>query len=96
MADTPDQAAGRAERKPVLLRLDPAVHAALVRWASDDLTERAQDRRIRAQQRHLRPRILQHARSHRMTLRRVGVEPLGATLCRCRQLPPQVCRIHQA
>lgn len=28
---------GRAERKPVLLRLDPAVHAALVRWAADDL-----------------------------------------------------------
>ncbi len=28
---------GRAERKPVLLRLDPAVHAALARWAADDL-----------------------------------------------------------
>ncbi len=27
----------RAERKPVLLRLDPAVHEALARWASDDL-----------------------------------------------------------
>jgi hypothetical protein len=26
-----------AERKPVLLRLDPAVHAALARWAADDL-----------------------------------------------------------
>jgi hypothetical protein len=25
------------ERKPVLLRLDPAVHAALARWAADDL-----------------------------------------------------------
>jgi hypothetical protein len=25
------------ERKPVLLRLDPAVHAALTRWAADDL-----------------------------------------------------------
>ena len=37
MADTPDQTAGRAERKPVLLRLDPAVHAALARWAADDL-----------------------------------------------------------
>jgi len=37
MADTPDQASGRVERKPVLLRLDPAVHAALARWAADDL-----------------------------------------------------------
>jgi len=37
MADTPDQAPGRVERKPVLLRLDPAVHAALARWAADDL-----------------------------------------------------------
>lgn len=26
-----------AERKKVLVRLDPAVHAALVRWANDDL-----------------------------------------------------------
>lgn len=30
------QAGGR-ERKPVLLRLDPAVHEALARWAADDL-----------------------------------------------------------
>lgn len=30
------QAGGR-ERKPVLLRLDPAVHAALAQWAVDDL-----------------------------------------------------------
>lgn len=38
MAENPDAAAtGRAERKPVLLRLDPAVHAALARWAADDL-----------------------------------------------------------
>lgn len=28
---------GRAERRAVLLRLDPAVHAALARWAADDL-----------------------------------------------------------
>lgn len=28
---------GRAERKPVLLRLDAAVHEALARWAADDL-----------------------------------------------------------
>lgn len=27
----------RNERKPVLLRLDPAVHEALARWAADDL-----------------------------------------------------------
>lgn len=26
-----------AERKSVLVRLDPAVHAALTRWAADDL-----------------------------------------------------------
>ena len=26
-----------AERKPFLLRLDPAVHAALERWAADEL-----------------------------------------------------------
>jgi hypothetical protein len=26
-----------AERKPVLVRLDPALHAALQRWAADDL-----------------------------------------------------------
>ena len=29
--------AGRAERKQLLLRLDPAVHAAIAKWASDDL-----------------------------------------------------------
>lgn len=28
---------GGRERKPVLLRLDPAVHEALARWAADDL-----------------------------------------------------------
>jgi hypothetical protein len=26
-----------AERKPVLLRMDPAVHEALARWAADEL-----------------------------------------------------------
>ena len=26
-----------SERKPALLRLDPTVHAALARWAADDL-----------------------------------------------------------
>jgi hypothetical protein len=28
---------GRAERKKVLLRLDPSVHDALARWAADEL-----------------------------------------------------------
>ena len=28
---------GRTERKKVLLRLDPAVHDALARWAGDEL-----------------------------------------------------------
>ncbi|GAB2802924.1 hypothetical protein GCM10027176_04510 [Actinoallomurus bryophytorum] len=31
------RSAGRAERKKVLLRLDPAVHDALAHWASDEL-----------------------------------------------------------
>lgn len=39
--EDPAQSAGekreRAERKQLLLRLDPAVHAAIARWASDDL-----------------------------------------------------------
>jgi hypothetical protein len=34
----PDRAAERgADRKSALLRLDPTVHAALARWAADDL-----------------------------------------------------------
>lgn len=33
----PEVPTGGRERKPVLLRLDPAVHEALVRWAADDL-----------------------------------------------------------
>lgn len=40
MSDTPadlQPARSRPERKSVLLRLDPAVHQALARWASDDL-----------------------------------------------------------
>ena len=28
---------GKRERKPMLLRLDPALHEALARWAADDL-----------------------------------------------------------
>ncbi|MHA7135124.1 type II toxin-antitoxin system antitoxin [Oerskovia turbata] len=35
--DTPGARRPRAERKQVLLRLDPAVHDALARWASDEL-----------------------------------------------------------
>jgi hypothetical protein len=31
-----DKSAGSTDRKSVLLRLDPAVHDALTRWASDD------------------------------------------------------------
>jgi hypothetical protein len=39
MSDEAGEGAPRrgAERKSVLLRLDPAVHAALQRWAADDL-----------------------------------------------------------
>ena len=33
----PDRSRRRQERKSVLLRLDPAVHEALQRWASDEL-----------------------------------------------------------
>jgi len=33
----PTGASPQRERKPVLLRLDPAVHEALARWAADDL-----------------------------------------------------------
>ena len=38
-AGEPGESAPRrgAERKSVLLRLDPAVHSALQRWAADDL-----------------------------------------------------------
>lgn len=39
--ETPEQGgaseSGRRQRKQVLLRLDPAVHAALSRWAADEL-----------------------------------------------------------
>ncbi|MGW7005051.1 toxin-antitoxin system HicB family antitoxin [Streptomyces sp. NPDC054933] len=35
--DEPRRQAARAERKKVLLRLDPAVHDAIARWAADDL-----------------------------------------------------------
>jgi len=36
MAESTSGEAGR-DRKSVLLRLDPAVHEALTRWAADDL-----------------------------------------------------------
>lgn len=39
-ADRPaeaDRSAGARERKAMLLRLDPALHEALARWAADDL-----------------------------------------------------------
>ncbi|GAA1927561.1 toxin-antitoxin system HicB family antitoxin [Streptantibioticus ferralitis] len=35
--DEPRRQPARAERKKVLLRLDPAVHDAIARWAADDL-----------------------------------------------------------
>lgn len=34
---TQPSGSGRSARKQVLLRLDPAVHEALARWAGDDL-----------------------------------------------------------
>ncbi len=36
-AAEPRRPNGRAERKKVLLRLDPAVHDAIAHWAADDL-----------------------------------------------------------
>lgn len=36
-ADPPPGPARARERKSMLLRLDPAVHEALARWAADDL-----------------------------------------------------------
>lgn len=44
-----------AERKPFLLRLDPATHAALQRWAADDL------RSLNAQVEYLLRRALAEA-----------------------------------
>ncbi|NHB85380.1 toxin-antitoxin system HicB family antitoxin [Tessaracoccus sp. HDW20] len=40
MSDNEEKAVqgdGRKERKSILLRLDPAVHEALAKWAADDL-----------------------------------------------------------
>lgn len=44
-----------AERRPVLLRLDPALHEALQRWAADEL------RSVNAQVEFLIRRALQEA-----------------------------------
>jgi hypothetical protein len=44
-----------AERRPVLLRLDPALHGALQRWAADEL------RSVNAQVEFLLRRALQEA-----------------------------------
>jgi len=44
-----------AERRPVLLRLDPALHQALQRWAADEL------RSVNAQVEFLLRRALQEA-----------------------------------
>lgn len=35
--DASDARSSRSSRKQVLLRLDPAVHEAIAKWASDDL-----------------------------------------------------------
>jgi hypothetical protein len=37
VTEPPARARPGPERKSALLRLDPAVHAALARWAADDL-----------------------------------------------------------
>lgn len=58
--EKPDPGSGRSQRKQVLLRLDPAVHEALMRWASDDL------RSVNAQiEMILRRALEEHGRSPR-------------------------------
>jgi hypothetical protein len=64
-----------AERKSVLLRLDPAVHDALARWAADEL------RSTNAQIEFLLRRALAEAGrmpSHVRQMRRPGRPPRGA------------------
>jgi hypothetical protein len=64
-----------AERKQVLLRLDPAVHDALARWAGDDL------RSTNAQIEHLLRRALAEAGrfpSRVRQMRRPGRPPRAA------------------
>ncbi len=62
-----------AERKAILLRLDPAVHDALARWAADDL------RSVNAQVEVLL----------REALKRAGREPRGAGPLPRRGRPPK-------
>ena len=62
-----------AERKAILLRLDPAVHEALTRWAADDL------RSVNAQVELLL----------REALKRAGREPKGAAPLPKRGRPPK-------
>jgi hypothetical protein len=69
-----------AERKGVLLRLDPAVHDALAKWAADEL------RSTNAQIEYLLRRALAEAGrlpSHAEGIRRRGRPPGG------RQEPPE-------
>jgi hypothetical protein len=63
-----------SERKGILLRLDPAVHDALARWASDEL------RSTNAQIEYLLRRALAEAGrlpSHARSMRRPG-RPVGS------------------
>jgi hypothetical protein len=64
-----------SERKSILLRLDPAVHDALARWASDEL------RSTNAQIEFLLRRALADAGrlpSHAGAMRRPGRPPRGS------------------
>jgi hypothetical protein len=65
-----------SERKSILLRLDPAVHDALARWASDDL------RSTNAQIEFLLRRALADAGrlpGHARQMRKPGRPPGGAS-----------------
>jgi hypothetical protein len=65
-----------SERKSILLRLDPAVHDALARWASDEL------RSTNAQIEFLLRRALADAGrlpSHAGQMRKPGRPPRGAS-----------------
>jgi hypothetical protein len=62
-----------AERKDILLRLDPAVHDALARWASDELRSRnAQIEFILRRALAEAGRLPSHARQMRRPGRPVG------------------------
>ena len=73
-----------AERKSILLRLDPAVHDALARWASDDL------RSTNAQIEFLLRRALADAsrRPGRARPMRPRGRPPAASRTRTSPLPP--------